>query len=92
MAEWLKSNPCLYNNKLKSYRKADMKKRLWEEKAAEFANVDVDYLLGWYKSIRTCFVKLSKISSGSGAQVLMDRDAGILSKFGFLKTHISRQQ
>ncbi len=39
-----------------------MKKHLWEEKAAAFANVDVDYLLGRYKSIRTRFGKLSKIS------------------------------
>ncbi len=69
-----------------------MKKRLWEEKAVEFPNVNVDYLIGWYKSIRTCFGKLSKIPSGSGAQELMDQDAGILSKFVFLKTHISRQR
>ncbi len=69
-----------------------MKKHLLEEKAAEFPNVDVDYLLGWYKSIRTRFGKLSKIPSGSGAQEFRNRDAGILSKFGFLKTHISRQQ
>ncbi len=69
-----------------------MKKRLWEDKAAEFTNVDVDYLLGWYKSIRTHFKKLSKIPSGSGAQDFTDRDASILPKFSFLKTHISRQQ
>ncbi len=25
MAEWLQSNPCLYNKKLESYSKADMK-------------------------------------------------------------------
>ncbi len=90
MAEWLQSNPCLYNKKLESYRKTAMKKRLWEEKAAEFANVDVDYLLGWYKYIRTRFGKLSKILSGTGAQEFMDRDAGIFIKFGFLKSHISR--
>ncbi len=57
----------------------------------EYANVDVDYLLGWYKSIRTHFSKLSNIPSGSGAQELTDQDAGILSKFGFLKNHISKQ-
>ncbi len=53
MAEWLKSNPCLYNKKLEAYRKFDMEKHIWEEKVVEYANVDVDYLLGWYKSIRT---------------------------------------
>ncbi len=46
MAEWLKSKLYFNNKKLKAYRKSDMKKRLWEEKAAEFPNVDVDYLLG----------------------------------------------
>ncbi len=92
MAEWLQSNPCLYNKKLESYRKADMKKILWVDKAAEFTNIDVDYLLGWYKSIITHFRKLSKIPSGSVAQNLTDRDAGILSKFAFLKTFISRQR
>ncbi len=49
MVEWLKSNPCLYNKKLKEYRKTDIKQHLWEDKAAEFPNVDVAYLLGWYK-------------------------------------------
>ncbi len=72
MVEWLKSNPCLYNKKLEDYRKTDMKQRLWEGKAAEFPNVDVAYLLGWYKSIRTHFGKLSKIPSGSGVQELTD--------------------
>ncbi len=55
MAKWLKSNPCLYNKKLEDYRKTDVKQRLWEDKAAEFPNVDVTYLLGWYKAIRTRF-------------------------------------
>ncbi len=91
MAEWLKSNPCLYNKKLEDYRKTDMKQRLWEDKAAEFPNVDVACLLGWYKSIRTRFGKLSKIPSGSGAQEVTNRDASIFTKFAFLKTHITRQ-
>ncbi len=72
MAEWLKSNPCLYNKKLEDYRKTDMKQRLCEDKAAEFPNVDVAHLLGWYKSIRTHFGKLSNIPPGSGAQELTD--------------------
>ncbi len=61
------------------------------DKAAEFTNIDVDYILGWYKSIKTRFGKLSKIPSGSGAEDLTDQDAGTLSKFAFLKMHISRQ-
>ncbi len=92
MAKWLKSNPSVYNKRLEDYRKTDMKQRLWEGAAAEFPNVDVAYLLGLYKSIRTCFGKLSKIPSGSGAQELTDRDASILTKFAFLKSHITRQR
>ncbi len=88
MAEWLQSIPCLYNKKLEAYRKADMKKRLWVDKVAKFTNVDVDYLLVWYNSIRTHFGKLSKIPFGSGAQDLTEQ----LSKLACLKNHISRQR
>ncbi len=47
MAEWLKSNLCLYNKKLESYRKSDTKKRLWEEKAAEFPNDHINLVVLW---------------------------------------------
>ncbi len=46
----------------------------------------------WYKSMRTCFGKLSRLPTGSGAQDLTERDEGILHKFSWLKTHISRQR
>ncbi len=81
IAEWLKMNPCLYNKKLETYRNTDMKKRLWEDKAAEFFNIDVEYLLSWYKSMRTRYGKLSKLPTGSQAQELTERDARILRKF-----------
>ncbi len=72
MAEWLQSNPCLNNKKLESYRKADMKKCIWVDKAAEFTSIDLDYLLGWYMSIRTRFGKLSNILSWFGAHNLTE--------------------
>ncbi len=70
MAEWLKMNPCLYNKKLETYRNTDMKKRLREDKAAEFSNIDVEYLLSW--SIRTRYAKLSKLPTGSEAHELTE--------------------
>ncbi len=92
MAEWLKMNPCPYNKKLAKYRNNDMKKRLWEEKAAEFCKVDVEYLLSWYKSMRTRYGKLSRLPPGSGRQDLIEQDAGIIRRFACLKSHISKQQ
>ncbi len=92
MAKWLKDNPCIYNRKLDSYHQTDMKKRLWIDKAKEFPNVDVEYLMSWYKSMRTRLGKLSRLPSRSGAQDLTERDEGILCKFSWLKTHISRQR
>ncbi len=91
MAEWLKDNPCIYNKKLDLYRQTDMKKRLWIEKTQEFPNIDVEYLMSSYKSMRTHFGKLSRLPTGSGAQDMTQMDEGILCKFGWLKTHISRQ-
>ncbi len=71
--------------------KTDMKKRPWIEKEKEFPKVDVVYLMIWYKSTRTHFRKLSRLLTWSGAQDLIERDEGILLKFTWLKTHISRQ-
>ncbi len=86
MAEWLKDNPCIYNKKLDSYLQTGMTKRLWIEKAKDFPNVDVEYLMSWYKSMRTRFGKLSRLPTGSGAQDLTERDEGIFHKFSWLKT------
>ncbi len=92
MAEWLKDNPCIYKKKLDSYRQTDLKNRLWIENAKDFPNIDVEYLMSWYKSMRTCFGKLSRLPTGSASQDLTERDEGILRKFSWLKTHISRQR
>ncbi len=93
IAEWLRHNLCIYINKLDSYCQTDMKKRLWIEKAPqEFPNIDVEYLMSWCNSMRTRFGKLSRLPTGSGAQDLTEREEGILRKFCWLKTHISRQR
>ncbi len=41
--------------------------------------------------MRTRYGKLSKLPTDSGVQELTERDAGILRKFAWLKSHISRQ-
>ncbi len=91
MAAWLKDNSCIYNKIMYSYHQTDMK-RLWIEKAEEFANIVVKYLMNWYKSMRTCFGKLSRLPTGSGTQEMTQKDEGIRRKFGCLKTHINRQR
>ncbi len=70
----------------------DMKRKLWIEKANDFPNVDVEYLMCWYKSMRTCFGKLSRLPTELGAQELIKRDKGMLCKFSWLKILISRQR
>ncbi len=42
--------------------------------------------------MRTRYGKLSKLPTGSGAQEHTERDARILRKFAWLKSHFSRQQ
>ncbi len=42
--------------------------------------------------MRTRYGKLSKLPTGSRVEELTERDAGILSKFAWLKSHISRQR
>ncbi len=67
MAEWLKDNPFIYNKKPDSYHQTD-RKRLWIEKAQEFPNIGVVYLMSWYKSMRTRFWKLSRLPTGPCAK------------------------
>ncbi len=81
MAKWLKDNPSIYNKKLDSYRQTDMKKRLWIKKAKEFPNVDIEYLMSWYKSMRTHFRKLSRLPPGSGAKELTKGMKGNTTNF-----------
>ncbi len=35
--------------------------RLWIDKAQQLPNIDVEYLMSWYKSMRTRFGKLSRL-------------------------------
>ncbi len=59
------------------YHQTDMRKSLWIEKAQEFSFFDVEYLMSWYKSMRTRFGKLSRLMRGYSA------------KCSWLKTHIN---
>ncbi len=75
--------PCIYIKKLDSYHQTDMKKRLSTEKVHKFPNIDVEYLISWYKSHRVHFGKLSKLSTETGAQELTQRDKRILHKLSW---------
>ncbi len=48
--------------------------------------------MSWYKSMRIRFGKLSRLPTVSGDQDMTERDEGIIHKFSWLKTHISRQR
>ncbi len=90
MAEWRKDNPYIYNKMLDPYHQTNMKKRLWIDKAKDFPSIDVEYLMSWYKSMRTHFGKLSRLPwvRCPGAD---QKGPGICHKFGWLKIDISRQ-
>ncbi len=58
----------------------------------EFPNIDVEYLMSSYKSMKTHFGKLARLITGSGGQDQTERGEGILLRFSWLKTHFSRQR
>ena len=69
------------------YKDIGMKDVLWRGQA-EKMNKDVE-LQVWYKSLRTCYRRLKKVPSGSGAQGFSQRDKWILVKLEFLRPYIA---
>ena len=90
LAEWLRTNEFIFNKKRANYKNANLKKQMWEDKAAEL-EVDSKQLVTWYESVRTKVGKLGQSKSGDPAKELSDRDSFILRVFGFLAEHIVKQ-
>ena len=86
MADWLGDHPEIYNNKLNAYKYKAKKDAAWAERAARLAK-PLQFLLVWYRSIRTRYGKIAKMKSGAGAEQT-ERDAWILRRFHFLRPHI----
>ncbi len=64
---------------------------MWEERSAEL-NTECKLLQTWNSSMRTCFIKLTKLKSGDGTHELMEKVRWILSHFDFLRAHITQHR
>ena len=75
MVEWLKSNPILFNNRMKGFREKIPKQQLWEEQARRLGKT-ANELETWYSSLRTRYtrIKNANTKSGSGVPDMTDRD------------------
>ncbi|XP_047206820.1 uncharacterized protein LOC124858708 isoform X2 [Girardinichthys multiradiatus] len=87
MVEWLKTNPILYNRKLKSYKDTNRKEALWREMAGQMGQ-DILILKTWYTSLRTRYGRLKKLCAEKQSSGLTERDSWILKCFEFLAPHI----
>ena len=84
MLEFIRENPIIWNIKLYDYRRTDKKNKLWEDQAKVMGQ-NVDYIQGWFRSLRDTHTRLSKKRSGDGAPEFTQREAWILESFAFLK-------
>ncbi|MED6292622.1 hypothetical protein CHARACLAT_002232 [Characodon lateralis] len=87
MVEWLKTNPVLYNRKLKNYKDTNRKEALWREMAGQMGQ-DILILKTWYSSLRTRYGRLKKLCAEKQSSGLTERDSWILTCFEFLAPHI----
>ncbi|MEQ2206192.1 hypothetical protein XENOCAPTIV_025272 [Xenoophorus captivus] len=87
MVEWLKTNPILYNRKLKNYKDTNRKEALWREMAGQMGQ-DILILKTWYTSLRTRYGRLKKLCAEKQSSGLTERDSWILKCFEFLAPHI----
>eukprot|EP00057_Strongylocentrotus_purpuratus_P021220 XP_011675694.1 PREDICTED: uncharacterized protein LOC105443788 [Strongylocentrotus purpuratus] len=91
VADWYRSHELLYNRRMKEYKQANMKTRLYEEKAASLdPPCTAKQLKVWIDSMRTSVGKLTKKKSGQEAKEYTDRERWILENFGYLTDHIKR--
>lgn len=95
--EWIKENECLYHRGKDSFLDRDVKKVLWDTKAAELDKQFPDKkitgttLMKWYFSKRTMYVKAKKDEhkSGSGSQVeLTEAKQWLLKQLTFIDSHV----
>ena len=87
-ADWYRSHEMLYNRRLKEYKQADVKTRLFDEKASQLEPpCAAKQLKVWIDSMRTTLGKLTKKKSGQEAKEYMDREKLILENFWYLTDH-----
>ena len=79
MVEWLKSNPILFNNKMKGFREKVPKQQMWKKQAKRLSKA-ANELETWYSSLRTHYTctKNANTKSGSGAPGMTDRVKWVL--------------
>lgn len=88
LVEWLQSSPELFDKSHRRYKDIDLKSNLWEQKADMLGVESGEVLQVWYKSMRTRFGKLRRITSVGRKREFTWRDQWILKKFAFISPHI----
>ncbi|XP_030850118.1 uncharacterized protein LOC588106 isoform X3 [Strongylocentrotus purpuratus] len=88
LVEWLQSSPELFDKSHRRYKDIDLKSNLWEQKADKLGVESGEVLQVWYKSMRTRFGKLRRITSVGRKREFTWRDQWILKKFAFISPHI----
>ncbi|XP_078595928.1 uncharacterized protein LOC144873000 [Branchiostoma floridae x Branchiostoma japonicum] len=84
LVEWIRENEIIWNRKLISFKRTDLKDALWNDKAKELDKTGI-YLRGWWRSIKDIFTRLHKKKSGDAARKLTERETWIFTSCDFLR-------
>lgn len=84
LLEWMAEHDEVWRRGHRLYKK---RREIWAAKANELG-LTVDHIMGWWKSLKDWYVRLSKVKSGQAAKKYTDREQYIINSLQFYKTQL----
>lgn len=84
LLEWMVEHEEVWRRGNRLYKK---RREIWAAKADELG-LELDHIMGWWKSVKDWYVRLTKVKSGQAAKKYTDRERYILDSLQFYKTQL----
>ena len=84
LLEWMVEHEEVWRRGNRLYKK---RREIWAAKADELG-LELDHIMGWWKSVKDWYVRLTKVKSGQAARNYTDRERYILDSLQFYKIQL----
>lgn len=82
--EWMAEHDEVWRRGHRLYKK---RREIWAAKADELG-LQLDHIMGWWKSVKDWYVRLTRVKSGQAAKKYTDREKYIIKRLQFYKTQL----
>ena len=84
LLEWMVEHDEVWRRGHRLYKK---RREIWAAKADELG-LELQHIMGWWKSVKDWYVRLTKVKSGQAPKKYTDRERYILDNLQFYKTQL----